>query len=389
MLSRPQRLFAVFFLFAFSIGAMLSRLADIQVRLGIGEAVLGLSLLAMSAGTFVALTFASNPIARLGHRRVFIAANLLLLLFFAAVAWLAQPILLAASLFCAGLMIGSLEIAINVEADRLEGELDRRIMNRCHGFWSFGFFFAALLGGAMRHFSIAPLWHILSVIPVVAIALLIVVLPYRVAARRKGEEHQQTGLFARPTPYILGLCAISFGALLAEGAGIDWSVIYMRDSFDITAFAESTSLIMVTFVMAMTRTFADPVVDKYGPDRIARTFSLINMMGIILIVVAPNLYVALLGFALVGVGASVLYPLAVSAAARQTDRPSTVNVAALAQTSFIVFFIGPTILGIVAEFFGIRLAFLTPLPLLILAFFFLRPCWSNKRALRRRGIRLN
>jgi MFS family permease len=88
-------------------------------------------------------------------------------------------------------------------------------------------------------------------------------------------------------------------------------------------------------------------------------------LGALLVGVAPDQTMALLGFALMGIGCSAVYPLAVSAAAQRTDRPSAVNVAALGQVSFVVFFMAPPLLGFVAEYMGIRMSYLICLPLLL------------------------
>jgi MFS family permease len=76
---------------------------------------------------------------------------------------------------------------------------------------------------------------------------------------------------------------------------------------------------------------------------------------------------ALVGFALIGMGTSVIFPLAMSAAAQRTDRPAATNVAALAQISFVAFLLGPPLLGYVAEHFGIRWSFGIGLPLVVLS----------------------
>ncbi|UXN74183.1 hypothetical protein N8D56_02560 [Devosia sp. A8/3-2] len=70
-----------------------------------------------------------------------------------------------------------------------------------------------------------------------------------------------------------------------------------------------------------------------------------------------------------GVGTSAIFPLAMSAAAQRTDRPAAVNVAALAQISFVSFLLGPPLLGYIAEHFGIRWAFGIGLPLVALSLF--------------------
>jgi MFS family permease len=76
---------------------------------------------------------------------------------------------------------------------------------------------------------------------------------------------------------------------------------------------------------------------------------------------------ALLGFAMMGVGTSVIFPLAMSAAAQRTDRPAPANVASLAQVSFVAFLLGPPLLGYIADYFGIRWPFGIGLPLVILS----------------------
>ena len=70
----------------------------------------------------------------------------------------------------------------------------------------------------------------------------------------------------------------------------------------------------------------------------------------------------MLGFALLGIGSSALFPLAISAAAQRTDRPAAINVAALSQISFVAFLLGPPLLGFVSEHWGIRSAFAIGIP---------------------------
>ncbi len=370
-MQKPQRrIYAIFFLFAFGLGSMLSRLADIQENLQIEEGLLGVALMCSSFGLLVFLTVGAPLVDRLGNKRTFILANSAMIALYVLVAGLNIYGLMIATIFLAGMAVGAMEISINVEADRLEASTGRRIMSRCHGFWSFGFFAAALLGGIMRQFDVVPLVHMLIVLPIVVGGTLFVTLGREMAPEKPDEDKDHGVKFARPTPYILTLCAVSVGALIAEGAGIDWSVIYIRDTFEIAEFVESSSLIAFTLVMAITRFYADPVIERFGAVIMARGSLFVTMLGVTLVGIAPNFGLAILGFMLLGAGSSIIYPLAVSAAARQKDRASSINVASLAQTAFLVFFIGPALLGFVAESFDIRVALMTPLPLLALGLLF-------------------
>ena len=75
----------------------------------------------------------------------------------------------------------------------------------------------------------------------------------------------------------------------------------------------------------------------------------------------------MLGFALLGIGTSAIFPLAISAAAQRTDRPAAINVAALSQISFVAFLLGPPLLGFVSDHWGIRSAFGIGIPFIVLS----------------------
>jgi MFS family permease len=79
--------------------------------------------------------------------------------------------------------------------------------------------------------------------------------------------------------------------------------------------------------------------------------------------------ISLLGFVLIGIGCSVMFPLAISAAAQRTDRPSAINVASMAQTSFMIFLLGPPLLGTLGEHFGTQWIYGVGAPLAVLSLF--------------------
>jgi MFS family permease len=118
---------------------------------------------------------------------------------------------------------------------------------------------------------------------------------------------------------------------------------------------------------AVARLFADGFVERHRPVAVARALLGVLGAGTLLVFVAPSGAVALLGFALMGIGTSAIFPLAMSAAAQRTDRAPATNVAALAQISFIAFLLGPPLLGGVAQALGIRWAFGVGLPLVALS----------------------
>jgi MFS family permease len=361
------RVFAAFFLYAFGMGGIFPRIGDIQRGLGVAEGALGLALIGTAVGTLVSLTFAGRVLERAGYRRALLVLPSMVALFYAIASFANGTLALFLLLMPAGLCIGGIEVIVNLEADRVEHQLGRRIMNRAHAFWSIGFAAAGLVGAALSQWGISVQAHLLAMVPVVVLATVLMLGRYAPAPHRSGANADATPHFARPTAAIMVLVALTLSALLLEGAGADWSAIYMRDVFGAAPFWAGFAVALGASTQAAARFFADPFVERYRPVVVARALLLLLGAGALLVLTAPGDTFALLGFGLMGIGTSAIFPLAMSAAAQRTDRPAATNVAALAQVSFVAFLLGPPLLGLVAQRWGIRWSFGIVLPLVVLS----------------------
>jgi MFS family permease len=362
-----RRVFAAFFLYAFALGGLYPRLAELQRSMQLSEGDLGLGLIGVASGTLVSLSFAGRLIERVGHRMTLLVLIPAVPLFYALAAHASGALMLFVCLLPAGLCIGAIELVVNLEADRVEHQGGRRIMNRSHAFWSFGFFGAGLLGALAARVGISPQWQLAGIVPLVALLILLLLGGFEAAPQRSGSNDEPAHHFARPTLAIGVLVLFSLSGLVLEGAGIDWSAIYMRDVFAAVPFISGLAVAIGAFAQGAARYVADRFVERHSPLVIARTLLGVLGLGTLMVTFAPAQPVALLGFALMGVGTSVMFPLAMSAAAQRTDRPPATNVAALAQISFVSFLLGPPLLGFVAEHWGIRWTFGLGLPLVLLS----------------------
>src|SRR4051812_23767292 len=144
------RIYSVMFLFALALGGLLSRMPDLKQHLGVTDGQLGLTLIGMAIGSLISLTVSAPIIKRLGARWTAFLTIFGTAAMYALVPWLPTAPAVFGALFVAGLLAGALEINVNIEADKLEAQLGRRIMNRVHGMWSLGFFATALLGAGIR-----------------------------------------------------------------------------------------------------------------------------------------------------------------------------------------------------------------------------------------------
>lgn len=365
----PQiRVFGAFFIYSFAMGNFFPRLPDIQRALGVAEGALGLALIGAAAGTLVTLTFAPKLIERIGYRRTLLTAIPLLSALYALAVWATGPLQLFLLLLPVGAAIGCIEIIINVEADRVGHALGRSVMSRAHAFWSFGFFSAGMVGSAIAQTGLSPQLHLMLMIPVITLGTLLVLGRYSAAAHRAPTETEQPR-FASPTLPIMGLVGVCISAMIMEGAGIDWSAIFMRDMFNAEPFWAGFAVALVAGSQAVARFFADGVVARFNPVSVARVLLLILLAGSCLMFWSTEAWMAYLGLACIGVGSSALFPLAMSAAAQRTDRPASVNVAALTQIAFGAFLLGPPLLGYIGEHFGLHWAFGVGIPLTVIGLF--------------------
>jgi MFS family permease len=364
----PQmRVYGGFFIYSFCMGSLPPRLPDIQAAMGVEEGALGFGLIGMAVGTLVALSFLGPIIERIGYRRALLALIPLLALTYAIASFATGPLQFFLLLLPVGAVIGGIEIILNLEADRTEHMIGKRLMNRAHAFWSFGFFSSGIISAFIAQSRLSPQLHLLIMIPVVVIGVVLLLGRFDPAPHRTGSSTEAPPRFAAPTLAIFALVAVTLSAMLMEGAGIDWAAIYMTDVFTVSPFIAGFAVALGAGTQALTRFFADTFVERYSPTLVSRVLLVILGIGVLCVFFATSDWMALVGFGLMGMGTSVIFPLAMSAAAQRTDRPASTNVASLAQFSFGAFLLGPPLLGYVAEHFGIRWSFGIVLPLIIIS----------------------
>jgi MFS family permease len=363
-----QRVYGGFFLYSFCLGSLPPRLPDLQRAMGIEEGALGFGLIGAAAGTLISLTLAGPLLERIGYRRSILALIPLVALGYGLAVWAPNPVLFFLMMLPVGIFIGCIEIILNLEADRTEHQIGHRIMNRAHAFWSFGFFSAGIVSSAIAQSGLDFRTHLLLMFPFVTIAVAIILGKFDPAPHRSGGSTEPAPLFAAPSLAIMLLVIVTLSAMIMEGAGVDWSAIYMRDEFAVSPFLAGFAVAVGAGFQALTRFFADSFVERYSPTIVARVLLGVMFVGALIVFFTHADWLALVGFALLGMGTSVIFPLAMSAAAQRTDRPASVNVASLAQISFVAFLLGPPLLGYVAEHFGIRWSFGIGIPLIIISF---------------------
>jgi MFS family permease len=363
----PARLImAVFFFHALLLGNWVPRVPDIAAALGLDHRALAIALLGMPVGTFIAIALSGRIVERLTPRLTILALFPIYCLLLAGPGFAVDAATLFLALLAMGVVFSFVDMAMNVEAARIQEAAGREIMSTVHGFWSIGNMVGALMGGQIAALGLSPGLHLLAV-GVVALPFVVLIawgLP-TLPPPRRADGASRPPVFALPTPALLGLCVFGTAAVLVEALARNWGGVFLRDVLAASPVAIGNAVAGFSLAMAAGRFLGNPAINRYGAVVVARVAGGVASAGLVLIIVAPDILVATAGFVALGLGGSVGFPLAVSAAARRTDRPPATNVAALALTANAFGMIAITAVGFVADASDLRIGLAITLPVLI------------------------
>jgi nitrate/nitrite transporter NarK len=260
-----------------------------------------------------------------------------------------------------------LELALNVEAARIEKATGSLIMSTSHGFWSLGIMLGSFIGAALAGAALPPAW---AVGAVALISLPVSLFVARALPDGKEEAPDGDGAhspFMIPGWALLGVCLFVFGTTITEGAMADWSAIYLRDTFAADPVTAGIGYSVFALLVGLGRFSGDWLRARFGAVTLARTFGALALVGVAILYLAPSSAVALAGFGVVGIGVSVGFPLAVAAAAALPGASASRNVAVLSFIALLGFLIGPPIIGFIAEHWQLRIGLAALLPVLVLS----------------------
>jgi MFS family permease len=341
----------IFFLNGFVFASWVVRIPAVQQRLDLGEGLLGLALLGVAVGALVSMPLAGALSSRFGSRHVVGVTALIFPLVLTLLALAPNLPLLTLALLLFGASGGALDVVMNAHAVQVEKGYGRQIMSSFHAAFSFGGLGGAVIGGLVASAGVEPLVHFSLVSGVSAFAALIAYRALLPANTDAGEAG--TPAFARPTRALLALGVISFCVLLGEGAMADWSAVYLDNILNTGQGYAAAGYAAFSLAMAFGRLFGDRMVERVGPARIVRLGAAVAAIGLGLALAVGQQYVALLGFACAGLGFSIIFPTALSAAGRTEGMAAGPALAAVSTAGYTGFLVGPPAIGFAAELIGL------------------------------------
>jgi MFS family permease len=325
----------------------------VKAQIGASDAQFGMVFLIASVGALGAMWLA--PLVD----RVFGAASLQVGVGFTAVSYLIPGQAHGIVLFTVGLFLisagsGVTDVLMNARISEIESATRRSLMNLNHAVFSFGYAGAAILTGLAREAAYPPA----VIFPVIGVFVLSLTLFMRVSHKTLTEEKAVgTQPVARGIVWIGGLVVMA--GFFTEQATEGWSALHVERTLGGGAAQGAMGPAILGLTMGFGRLFGHAIAKHIAETVMIAAACLIASAGLVIAATAPTLFLAYLGFGLVGLGISVVAPLALAFVGRYV--PASQRVQALSRASVIgygAFFVGPSVMGLTSEFFGLDVAFL-------------------------------
>ncbi|MFN2178538.1 MAG: MFS transporter [Candidatus Promineifilaceae bacterium] len=342
-----------FFINGFLLATWVSRIPAVQALLSMSEGTLGLVLMGISAGVIVALSMAGGLIGRFGSHTVTTTAGVLLCIVLVLPALMSSPPTLFLALFVVGLVLSTMDVAMNSQAVAVEERAGRPLMSSFHAAFSIGGLAGALLGAGLVSLGLTVLAHFALVAVMALIAMLI---SSRYLLDVSGEKQAGGALFRLPPRALWGLGAVAFCVAIGEGTMHDWSGVFLAKTIGTTAAFAALGFAAFSLTMTLGRLTGDWLATRFNPVQVVRFGGLLASLGLITAVLSGSQYVVLLGFAAVGAGVANGIPLAFSAAGRFPGLAPGAGIAGVATIGYAGFLAGPPLIGLVAEATSLRVA---------------------------------
>jgi MFS family permease len=338
-----------------------ARVPAVRDTLGLTPGRVGLLLLSVSAGTMAALPLSGLVVGRLGPARTVaagvLAASTGLLVMAFGLGASAVPAV-AVGMFAYGVGSSTWDVAMNVEGADVERRLGRTVMPRFHAGFSLGTVLGALVGAGCAKAGISLEWQLAVTVAVILVAGLggtRTFLPPVVAESAAANRSSVLAAWREPRTLLIGLLVLAFA--LCEGVANDWLALSLVDGYDAAQAVGAVGF--GTFVTAMTvgRLVGGSFVERYGRVATLRVTALLVVAGVLAVVLSPGVPGALAGAVCWGLGASLGFPLGMSAAGDEAAR-SAARVSVVGSIGYTAFLGGPPLVGLLADHVTVRHAIL-------------------------------
>ncbi|WP_067705621.1 MFS transporter [Erwinia sp. ErVv1] len=343
----------VFFIAGMGMAAWAPLVPYAKDRAQLTDGSLGTLLLFLGLGSLIAMPLTGMLVGRFGCRSIIALGSAFILLALPLLATLDTPLLLSLSLMIFGAAIGLVDVAMNIQAVEVEKASGRAMMSGFHGFFSVGGIVGAGSVSAALALGLSPVQAV-ALIAVVLIALFALCQRHLLSQRL----HQQGApLFVLPQGWVLFLGILCFILFLTEGSILDWGALFLTQLRGLPHSHAGLGYALFSVAMTLGRLTGDRIVRLCGRTATLCCGTLCAAGGLLLAVFIPSATMTLVGFVLVGLGASNAVPIMFSAAGNQRVMPVNLAISSMTTIGYAGILAGPALIGFISQGYGLAAAF--------------------------------
>ncbi len=324
-----------------------ARLPAIRDALALDPATLGTVLLGGGIGAVSSFPLAAWLVGHYGARKAALIAGAAILLVLPTMALMPSWPWLMLGMVGFGATTSCFDVAINALGAEEERVAGRSIMSMLHAWFCVGTFGGALLSSGAAALGLSPLLHFSLIVLALSLPLYLScqVLPCDQPDPEAGRKH-----FALPHGALIWLGLIAFLGAVSEGSLTDWIALYLHDHLHASEAVAPLGYAAFAGCMLAARLVGDRLKERFGARKLVAVSSALSACGVLVAVLAPNVPVAILGFALAGLGVAAVFPCIFSAAGRD----GAASLAAVATLGYSGSLMGPPIMGYVVHGAGLQ-----------------------------------
>ena len=346
---RPAVAFVIVGLFW---GCFAAYVPQIKARLDVSDATFGLLLLCNALGLVSSMVLAPRLDRLLGARGMQIG-SIALTISFLLPGFATDALSFGLAMVIVGAASGFTDVLMNARVSELEQLHRKPLMNANHGMFSVGYAVAAILSGVAREAQIAPGPAFATLAAAILILSIFLYMPPQYAASCAG-----TGGRYPIKPLVLcGLIVLV--AFMTEATVETWSALHIERSLQGRAAEGAMGPAMLGLTMAIGRFSGQAVSQIFSETKVIILATCVAAAGGTLAALALTPFWAAIGFGILGLGISVVGPLGLALVGKKVpDHLRTEAISRVAVLGFAGFFLAPSLMGLLSDFFGLRIAFL-------------------------------
>jgi len=354
----------LFFIMAFSIGLWTVRIPTIRDQIQTDYLGIGYILAIFAIGSIIMMLCANYIIVRSSSKAILIYVVLAQWLL-----WLPVPFVkdLGTFMFLAfifGVCFGLFEICINLQASKIETREKKSMMSGFHAFWSLGVLVGSFITSIILQLEISILINIL--IYVIIMLPINLYFSFKLKGDEKTSSNDKKSIFFIWPILIFLLAIIAMANALTEGSVDSWGALYMKDYIQVSGFKVGIATISFNIFMVIGRLYGDWFRDKIGVFKLLLVLFLLTILSLIILINYNSIISSVLGFAILGIGASSIVPIAYSMAGKIKGIDAGVGITIVSVAVYGTFIGAPASLGFLANAYGVNNVFTPTLLIFIL-----------------------